>query len=144
MSYTVKKTVTKIFTFDSAHHLPKYYGKCAELHGHTYKLEVTVSGEPTVLYKKKDSYDGIICDFGDLKDIVNEHVIERLDHQNLNTVMTDNPTAENIASLIFEILWLIFPGKLQKIKLWETPDSFAEVTLNSCISGTGSGGAKCS
>ena len=138
MDYTINKTVTKIFTFDSAHHLPNYNGKCCELHGHTYKLEVTVSGMPVEPFVA-NSYSGILCDFSDLKKIVKNQVIDRLDHKDLNSVLGFIPTAENMVEWIFNCLWNVFPGKLQRIKLWETPDSFAEVTLQAFNSPTGAG-----
>ena len=62
--------ITKEFTFDAAHKLDWHQGKCKNLHGHTYKLQVTVVGE---LNK-----NGIVIDFGDLKNIVNNKVIEVL------------------------------------------------------------------
>ena len=68
--------VTKEFTFDSAHFLPNYYGKCESMHGHTYKLHVTVEGEL--------GENGLLIDFVVLKRIVKKQVLERLDHKIIN------------------------------------------------------------
>lgn len=136
----ISKTVTKIFTFDSAHRLPDYDGKCADLHGHTYKLEITVSGNPTVsdivskIRKKKidfgKPYEGMVCDFSHLSIIVNKLIIDKLDHKNLNSIF-EIPTAENMVEWIFNVLWAVFEGRLKKVRLWETPTSYAEVNLES-------------
>jgi 6-pyruvoyltetrahydropterin/6-carboxytetrahydropterin synthase len=87
--------VTKGFTFDSAHALTQYYGKCENLHGHTYRLEVTVEGPV--------HDNGMVVDFVLLKRIVKRTVLSQLDHQNLNDHF-DNPSAENIALWIWDQL----------------------------------------
>ena len=68
--------VSKEFTFDSAHFLPKYYGKCERMHGHTYKLRVTVEGEL--------GDNGLVMDFVVLKRIVKKQVLDKLNIQNRN------------------------------------------------------------
>lgn len=111
---------TKIFTFDSAHKLNDYDGDCKYLHGHTYKLEVTVRG-------RRDSC-GMVIDFKDLKAIVKEEIISELDHRYLNDIFDFNPTCENMVEWIFEKLdSRLSKGEssLQKIVLWETPTSYA-------------------
>lgn len=106
--------VTKKFTFDSAHKLINYEGKCKNLHGHTYSLYVTVSGEI-------DKLSGMVVDFNLIKNVVNENVIYILDHNMLNEIVKQ-PTAENLAVWI----WSQLKDKIKvcKIDLWETPDSF--------------------
>jgi 6-pyruvoyltetrahydropterin/6-carboxytetrahydropterin synthase len=106
--------ITKEFTFDAAHQLDWHKGKCKNLHGHTYKLRVTVKGEL--------NENGIIIDFTDLKAIVNEAVIEKIDHKLLNDVF-DNPTAE----ILIVWIWDQLKSKLNlsEISLWETPTSYA-------------------
>ena len=106
--------VSKQFTFDSAHFLPKYHGKCEKMHGHTYKLHVTI--DPPV-----NEETGLAFDFVKLKKIVKNEVIEKLDHNNLNDIMPI-PSAENIAIWIWEKLKKLLP--LHEIKVWETPTSF--------------------
>jgi len=105
--------LTKEFTFDSAHYLPAYNGKCEKMHGHTYKMQVTLTGEV------KD--DGLIYDFTLLKKLVDEKTINKLDHSILNDTIK-NPSAENIAIWVWEELKNDID--LYEIKVWETPTSF--------------------
>lgn len=107
--------LSKDFTFDSAHFLTKYHGKCENLHGHTYKLRVTVEGPV--------GEDGMVMDFSDLKKLVKEKVIDRYDHQNLNDFF-ENPSAELVAMKIWEDLAPNLPVKLHEVTLWETAESF--------------------
>ena len=110
--------VSKRFSFDAAHFLPGYNGKCANLHGHTWGVEVTVEGAV-------DPLSGMVIDFIVLKKIV-EPWIEKLDHHYLNDILP-MPTAENI-TLWFLGLWNAEPRpvKLVSIKVWESPDSAVE------------------
>lgn len=105
--------ITKEFIFDAAHKLERYDGACKNLHGHTYKLHVSVKGEP--------KEDGMVIDFGILKKIVKEHALNKLDHSYLNEIIRQ-PTAENI------IIWIWDKLKdkldLHELKLWETPTSY--------------------
>ena len=103
------------FSFDAAHKLDWYNGKCKNLHGHTYKLIVLVKGDL--------NENGIIIDFKELDDIVKKEVMDILDHSYLNEVIK-NPTAENICVWIWDKLKNKIIG-LYEIKLWETADSFA-------------------
>lgn len=111
------------FTFDSAHHLLNYDGACANVHGHTYHLHIMLLGKVK---------DGFVIDFKLLKEIVQEYVISKLDHKDLNEVLDFNPTAENIAVKIWEVLDPVideaFKGRvvLERVKLYETPGSFVE------------------
>lgn len=113
-----KFILTKAFTFDSAHSLQNYRGKCANLHGHTYRLEVSISGE-------RDDR-GLVIDFGEFKEIVNDRVISYFDHKYLNDLLEFNPTAENICGWIWDVLEAVFSERgytLEKVVLWETPTS---------------------
>ena len=109
--------VGRIFYFDASHHIPKYKGKCEQIHGHTYRLEVMAEDE----VKK----DGMVMDFTEIKDIINREVVDVLDHRNLNEVL-DNPTAENITEWIWNALEKKLP--LKSVKLWEGRDSWVEKT----------------
>jgi 6-pyruvoyltetrahydropterin/6-carboxytetrahydropterin synthase len=106
--------------FDAAHRLIGYEGKCAELHGHTWKVEVFVVGE------KIDSV-GILVDFSILKEKLNK-IIERLDHKFLNDLKEmGNPTCENLSKYIFENLKdLPRHVKLEKVRVWEGEKSWCE------------------
>ncbi len=120
--------VSKEFTFDSAHHLHNYQGKCTNLHGHTYKLQVIMRG--------KVDHRGITIDFNDIKRITKERVIDRLDHQYLNEVLPlMNTSAENMVVWIYEEIHSallddkLYPMiRIEEIRLWETPTSYAAVT----------------
>lgn len=99
--------------FDAAHRLPGYEGKCARVHGHTYKVEVVLEGPV-------DENSGFVLDFFRLKEILNSS-IEDLDHRYLNDVLP-NPTAEIIADHISSRLKSNLeglPAKLVSVKLWE-------------------------
>lgn len=114
--------ITREFRFDAAHNLVNYKGKCENLHGHTYKLKVTLAGSP-----EKDS--GMIIDFALLKKIVNERVIDKLDHNYLNNVL-EQSTAENMIEWIWNELEGGLAGGnyvLHELTLWETESS--SVTL---------------
>jgi 6-pyruvoyltetrahydropterin/6-carboxytetrahydropterin synthase len=128
--------LTKQVLFSAAHRLynPEYsfekndeiYDKCNNLygHGHNYILEVTVAGVP-------DPNTGYVIDLKKLKKILNEEIIEKVDHKHLNYdvdfLKGIIPTVENLAVIFWKILEnKISDGKLYKIKLYETPQSFVE------------------
>jgi 6-pyruvoyltetrahydropterin/6-carboxytetrahydropterin synthase len=107
----------KEFTFDAAHNLVAYHGKCERLHGHTYRMAVEISGQP--------GEEGMIADFIEVRDAVREAVISKFDHAYLNEIIPQ-PTAENIARYAFERLDAILRGPnyaLSSVQVWETPDS---------------------
>lgn len=105
------------FKFDAAHNLVHYHGKCERLHGHTYRLAVTLRGEP--------DGEGIICDFVELKRTVNEAVLSKLDHAYINDILPQ-PTAEYMARWVFrELAPRLRRGNcsLFEIRVWETDTS---------------------
>ncbi len=133
-------TVTKEITFEAAHRLSDYDGKCKRIHGHSYKVELTAYGELNKL--------GMVVDFGDLKKILNKYVFDAFDHRlilkmddeynhkvfesmpdgkEVITWVPFNPTAENLARYLFDTISLEFSG-LQSIRLYETATSWVEVT----------------
>ena len=118
-------TVTKLFEFEACHHLPHYDGACHNIHGHSYKLEVTVSGQ--VSKNDKDPKCGMIIDFKDLKDIVKSVAVDKYDHSNLNEFFP-NPTAEiMVKQIAVDIMSKLPQGVyLMSCKLWETSTSYAE------------------
>lgn len=123
-------SICKQFKIDAAHSLPNYPGKCAKLHGHTWTLEVSVLGKGEELPKfYKDGsvpveYDGILVDFHDMKKIIETRVVSIMDHAYLNEVFSITPTAENMVKAIAEILKGYF--EINFIRLWESPDAYAE------------------
>lgn len=138
--------LTKEFTFEAAHMLEGYDGLCREIHGHSYRLFVTVKGEPQ---SDLDSPKlGMVMDFGVLKRIVNEQIVERLDHAFMmrNThvaqevmdelgarftkvVLTEyQPTCENMLADFAERLLGALPDEIElhSLRLHETATSYAE------------------
>lgn len=128
-----KVRVTKRSTFEACHSLPRYDGKCSRLHGHSYKLEVTVSGvidyEHMRDCEKSDrSVEAMVLDFSYLKSVIDKYVIDKLDHSNLNDWF-DYPTAEIMTVWIYKTLSPFFNRAttvIESVKLWETEDSYSE------------------
>ena len=114
---TVHTRVTRTFTFEAAHQLPWHPGKCQRLHGHHYRLEVTVEGP---LDER-----GIVVDFDDLATVLDREVVERFDHRFLNDLM-DNPTAELIAAEAWKVVEAAGVNVVA-VRLWETPDSWVDL-----------------
>lgn len=121
-----KVYATKDFTFEAAHYLTGYEGECANVHGHSYKLSVQVSGEVHVGELVVASAC-MVMDFKELKKLVKEVVLSTHDHAHLNTLYY-NPTAEVMAVEIFNSLKDVLPEgvTLESVKLWETQTSFVE------------------
>lgn len=117
--------ITKKFSFDAAHKLVGYKGKCKNLHGHTYYLEVTVGGN---INKKT----GMVIDFHLLEDIINKQIISLLDHTFINNIIKMS-TAENISQWVWNKLEVHLRQheiKLYEIKLYESPDAFVTLKRN--------------
>ena len=138
--------LTKEFTFEAAHMLEGYDGLCREIHGHSYRLFVTIKGEPV---SDPDSPKlGMVMDFGILKRIVNEQIVERLDHSFMmrNTLTAEQvandlgyrfskvvlteyqPTCENMLADFAERLLESLPDEVElySLRLHETASSYAE------------------
>uniref|UniRef100_A0A6M3M4T7 Putative 6-Pyruvoyl tetrahydrobiopterin synthase n=1 Tax=viral metagenome TaxID=1070528 RepID=A0A6M3M4T7_9ZZZZ len=116
-------SITKEFEFHAAHHLPEHKGGCKNVHGHSYILKVELQG--TVC--ESGSSTGMIIDFGDLKQIVNDNVIDKVDHRDLN-MLWRNPTAEVMVESIAYWIAPHLPKEvlLTRVRLWETRTSYAE------------------
>jgi 6-pyruvoyltetrahydropterin/6-carboxytetrahydropterin synthase len=125
-------SITKVFRFEAAHRLSEHQGKCARLHGHSYKLEITLRG-PIKDTPGKSDY-GMVMDFADLSQVVKSAVLEQLDHHDLNAVTGVYTTAENLVHWIWsELINFGLPKELlHRIRLWETETSFAEMTQQEC------------
>ena len=109
--------MTRTFRFEAAHQLPWHGGRCRNLHGHSYRLDVTVSGPL--------GPNGIVLDFADLQAVVEREVVARYDHRYLNDLM-DNPTADLLAHQVWNTLEAAGLA-VTRIRLWETADSLVEV-----------------
>jgi len=141
-----KIRITKKFTFEAGHALYGYDGKCKNVHGHSYKLFVTVIGSP--ITDKNHVKFGMVIDFGDLKKIISEEIISVYDHA---TVLNKNTPHAELAEVLkaqghhiilvdfqptSEMLVINFAEKIQKrlpqniqlhsLKLQETESSYAE------------------
>ncbi len=112
MAHQVVIEVVREYHFEAAHTLAWHPGKCSRIHGHSYRLEAAVGGEL--------DQRGVVQEFGELDQVV-QPLIETLDHCDLGTVV-DNPTAERIATWLFERIEAETPG-LTWIRLWETARS---------------------
>lgn len=138
--------ITKQFSFETGHALYGYDGKCKNVHGHSYKLSVTVIGKP--IADKSNVKYGMVIDFGDLKKIVKEEVVDVFDHATVfnkntphvelakelqdrdhNVLLVDyQPTSEMMVLDFASKIAKRLPQhiKLHSLKLQETDSSFAE------------------
>jgi 6-pyruvoyltetrahydropterin/6-carboxytetrahydropterin synthase len=137
--------VTKEFNFEMAHALLNYDGPCRNIHGHSYRLLVTLSGTP--LNNPENPKNGMVIDFSDLKSIVRKEIVDVFDHSLVisklynsekadiitrvfeNTIIVDyQPTCENLVSDFAGRIARLLPEKvnLHSLKLYETATSFAE------------------
>jgi 6-pyruvoyltetrahydropterin/6-carboxytetrahydropterin synthase len=127
--------VSRRETFNAAHQLRnprlsddenrRLFGKCVNLHGHNYALDVVVAG-------KVDDDSGYVLDLKLLSELIYEQVIKYVDHRNLNTDVPwlegCVPTAENLAVIFWERLKRELPdGVLHSVRVWETDKNWAEV-----------------
>jgi 6-pyruvoyltetrahydropterin/6-carboxytetrahydropterin synthase len=119
--------VTVEQTFAAGHALRHYKGKCENVHGHNYRVQVTIEGE-------RLNSIGLLVDFVELKRVVRQ-VMERLDHQFINDLepfTTINPSAENIAKYFYDnvnaglnLAESEIPIRIAAVKIWETDTSIA-------------------
>jgi len=137
--------VTKEFPFEMAHVLLNYDGPCKNVHGHSYRLFVTLSGFP--VNNQDNPKNGMVIDFSDLKNIVKKYIVNIFDHSVVlsdmidkekagmfskmfgNTVLVSyQPTCENLVADFAERISPHLPSgvKLHSLKLYETATSFAE------------------
>jgi len=140
-----KIRVTKEFHFEMAHALWNYDGVCKHIHGHSYKLFVTIVGKP--IQDPKDIKQGMVLDFSDLKKLVKGPIVDKLDHSLvLNKEAEDKipdesnqmyskvhifdfqPTCENLVLYIVDKLKPTLPSEIElySVRLYETASSFAE------------------
>ncbi|MFB9121219.1 6-carboxytetrahydropterin synthase QueD [Bergeyella porcorum] len=138
--------ITKIFTFETAHVLYNYDGKCKNMHGHSYKLFVTVKGTP--INDVEHPKNGMVVDFGDIKKIVKEEIVDVWDHAVLINAVSPHkalgedleqkghkviycnfqPTCENMLYEIARKIQSQLTGGVQLayLKLHETENSYGE------------------
>jgi 6-pyruvoyltetrahydropterin/6-carboxytetrahydropterin synthase len=137
--------ITREFTFEMAHALWNYDGPCKNIHGHSYKLYVTVIGK--ILQDNSNAKHGMVIDFSELKKIVEENIIDYFDHSVIISSEADKlelrnikemfdkfylvdyqPTCENLVIHIVQILKEKLPDRIElfSIRLCETASSYAE------------------
>ncbi|SMO45260.1 6-pyruvoyl trahydropterin synthase family protein [Solitalea koreensis] len=138
--------LTKYFNFEAAHALFGYDGKCRNVHGHSYELYVTIVGP--IINDPNHVKNGMVMDFGDLKEIVKSEIVDIFDHATIlnqnsphiklaaqlrehmeRVLLTDyQPTCENMLADFAQKIQRRLPDgiKLHSLKLHETPTSFAE------------------
>ncbi|MBE9484041.1 MAG: 6-carboxytetrahydropterin synthase [Bacteroidetes bacterium] len=140
-----KIRITKVYSFEMAHILQDYDGPCRNIHGHSYKLFVTVSGTP--IQDESSPKKGMVMDFKDLKAIVKDHIVMRFDHALVMSSKTDpgliesmkkhmekliivdyQPTSENLVTDFASIIRSHLPENvsLHNLRLWETATSYTE------------------
>jgi len=141
--------ITRRLEFDAGHRIPDHASQCRHLHGHRYALEITLSGE--LIETEGSPARGMLIDFGDVKAIAKQHIVDIWDHAFLayrgdtavvdflqgmpghKTVLLDViPTAENLAAEAFRILEPLYTGvykdqlRLERVRLYETPNCWAD------------------
>jgi 6-pyruvoyltetrahydropterin/6-carboxytetrahydropterin synthase len=135
MTSSATVLVSRRETFNAAHQLfdprlsdqenRRLFGKCANLHGHNYVLEVVMAGQV-------DQATGYVFDLKELSDVISRRIIDDVDHRNLNTDVPwlegRIPTAENLAGAFWDRIGSELPeGLLRSVRVWETDKNWAEV-----------------
>jgi len=143
-------TITRKLEFDAGHRIPDHNSQCRNLHGHRYTLEITLTGQ--VVEHEGYADNGMIMDFSDVKALARTNLVDLWDHAflvyekdaavkdflnslpNHKTVVLNRvPTVENLAKIAFDILKPVYQDRfstglaLSKIKLFETPNCWAEI-----------------
>ena len=151
LKYAMPSTIsiTRRLEFDAGHRLPNHQGQCRNVHGHRYAIEITISGD--LVNEQGAADDGMVMDFGDIKMIAREKLVDLWDHAFLvhrgdivmvdflaaitghKTVVLDVvPTAENLATVAFAILKNAYHDRfghtltLMRVRLYETPNCWAD------------------
>ena len=129
-------TVTRRLSFNAAHRLhnptlsddenQQLFGPCnnPNWHGHNYRLDVSVAGDV-------EARTGYVMDLKRLRDLVEQHVVDKIDHRNLNIdvdfMQGINPTAENIVIACWRVLApALRPAELTRLRLWETDNNYVD------------------
>ncbi len=115
----MKVWVWRRCSFAAAHHLPDHPGVCANIHGHTYIVEVGVQCPV-------DPKTGMGIDLAELKDFLYVNVLASFDHKDLNDLFDVPPTAEMIAATVLDRLQNQFPDYPARARVFESPDGWVE------------------
>lgn len=147
---TKKISITRRIEFDAGHRVPDHQGQCRNLHGHRYAIEITVSG--AVHQEPGNPENGMVTDFGQLKEILVSEIVDPWDHAflvaksdkavlelikaipNHKTVVLDSvPTVENLVAVASQKLRAAFQKRfgdavtLEMVRLYETPNCWADM-----------------
>ena len=147
--YNLSMQITTRLEFDAGHRIPSHKSQCRNLHGHRYAIEITLSGD--IIEQEGASDNGMVMDFSDVKAIARNGIVDVWDHAFLvyqhdrvvldflktlrghkTVVMESIPTAENMAAEAFRILDILYRDtygthlKLERVRLYETPNSWAD------------------
>ncbi|BDW11119.1 6-carboxytetrahydropterin synthase QueD [Polynucleobacter sp. SHI8] len=142
--------ITRRLEFDAGHRIPNHQGQCRHLHGHRYQIEVTLRGE--LNQSQGSSEEGMMMDFGHIKSIMQELIIDPWDHSffvakidtqlieflktipdHKTTIIDGVPTAENLAKIAFDLVAPVLLEKylgrirLYQLRLYETPNCWADI-----------------
>lgn len=148
--------ITRRLEFDAGHRIPNHKSQCRHLHGHRYAIEITLSGEIVAAAGASD--EGMVMDFGDVKEVAKRVVVDAWDHAFLvysgdktvadflrtlpdhKTVVLDVvPTAENLALAAFRLLDPAYRDvygnalRLERVRLYETPNNWADATRDDAV-----------
>jgi 6-pyruvoyltetrahydropterin/6-carboxytetrahydropterin synthase len=145
-------SITRRLEFDAGHRLPNHKSQCRNIHGHRYAIEITLTSD--VVHEVGAADEGMVMDFGDIKAIANQRLVDVWDHAFLvhrgdrvmldflskipghKTVVLDHvPTAENLAREAFSILQHAYRDRfgqeltLSRVRLFETPNCWADAEM---------------
>ncbi len=151
--------ITRRLEFDAGHRIPDHQSQCRHLHGHRYTLEITLRGAIIDAAGRPDT--GMVMDFSQVKALAQRHLVELWDHAFLvhaadravveflatlpghkTVILPLVPTAENLATLAFAALAAVYRDsygsglRLQRLRLYETPNCWAEVCADEAAGGT--------
>lgn len=149
--------ITRRLEFDAGHRIPRHQSQCRHLHGHRYALEITLGGE--IICDELNSSDGMVMDFGEVKEIAKKHLVDKWDHAFLvsatdrvvvdflatlpghRTVVLDAvPTVENLARIAFNVLDPLYSDtygnhlRLERVRIYETPNCWADALRETKLS----------
>ncbi len=142
-------SITRRLEFDAGHRLPNHASQCRNIHGHRYAIEITLTAD--VVHEAGAADEGMVMDFGDIKRIANEKLVDLWDHAFLvhredkvmveflaaipshkTVVLDDVPTAENLVKQAYRILEHAYRDRfgqeltLTRVRLYETPNCWAD------------------
>jgi 6-pyruvoyltetrahydropterin/6-carboxytetrahydropterin synthase len=126
----MRATISKVFRFEAAHHLPNHDGKCRNPHGHSYKVVVHCEGP--IKMGNDDPQRGMVVDFADVKMVWETELAPLFDHKDLNETL-DELVPETTAECLAVFICAVYREKkfpVKDVEVWETETSNARVTAS--------------